>query len=48
MVASRSESDTADFDTFHCLQCDTIIRFDHKSEADPSEPGKAGPDNSAG
>lgn len=46
MVASRSDSGTANFDIFHCLQCDTIIRFDRKSGSDLIEPGKAGPDKS--
>jgi RNase P subunit RPR2 len=28
MVGSRSRSDRATFDIFHCLRCDTIIRID--------------------
>jgi hypothetical protein len=43
MVASRSESDAANFDIFHCLRCDTIIRFDCGSSADLGERGTADP-----
>ncbi len=34
MVASRSDTDPTVFDRFHCLQCDTIIRFDQSDAAD--------------
>jgi hypothetical protein len=28
MVSSRSRPDSAAFDTFQCLSCDTVIRID--------------------
>jgi hypothetical protein len=31
MVGSRSKSGQADFDTFHCLNCDTLIHLDSSS-----------------
>jgi hypothetical protein len=44
MVASRSNSGIAIFDKFHCLQCDTVIRFDQNSGTDLIERGTMGAD----
>jgi hypothetical protein len=32
MVGSRSKPGQADFDTFHCLHCDTMIHLDGAPE----------------
>jgi hypothetical protein len=44
MVASRSDAAASGYDRFHCLQCDTVITFDHASGDDlvQRHPDKSG------
>jgi hypothetical protein len=39
MLASKSRADLADFDTFQCLTCQTVIR---ESKPQPADGGRNG------